>query len=1580
MRRMYFKGYGISFIGLIFSFFLVATTEAAITVPLNGSYTIKADGSGDFLSLKEAADTYNAYGLSGNAIFMIGSDLVETSMVEFKGTASNSQTYVLTITSDNTVQRKVSGNINGTLIKFTGANNIIIDGIVPVTESVPTSPLLAFINTYSTASANVRTISVEKDGTNSGQYVRIRNAEFTMANEQRGTGGGTVVYNSTDSLWINNCYVHNGYYGIYGNTSKFVQIKDNIVSENHAAGIYTVLFTTAVDVTISGNIVKDMTPTTGFRQKLYGIYVEHNAGSGTCDVSDNKVDNLRNQAGFECSTTVVWIYSAAAIKVTGNKISNVYNNSTSTGFSLQGMYIFANSLGAANAIQCHNNTIVNLSSESCTIALSVASSVSSTPFSFAKNCVISNITGKGIRPDLRNSIGIFAAGFVNLDANKIDNIKNTENNALASAIGIFLDRITVSTTSQISNNMVNDVAGRIGIGISVVGTVNLYHNSVRLTNKFNDSDEATLINSGDRFSTNISNIRLQNNLLSHEITSGLSQNFVLKRQSASGTSTILTSSNNRYYVVNSNIASVISDKAAQTGTVYPDLTSWATASTDNSLMVPKPAFVADDNLHLSAFPYNLQVPLISGITTDFDGDSRSQCGNTAGADINSTGQGPLNGIYRIGNAPTDDFSSLRQAAEVYNTCGLSGNTTFKVTSDLAEIMTSEFKGTAPGSDIWTLTITSDGTQHQISGSVNGPLVQFTAANNITIDGGVPVDAISIDGGINNTLLIFNNTNQGANVTALTVQKVSTSSQGKNVVVSNATFNTASTTGSSKSVDIQTNGSVMELAGCYLTNAAFGINMVDVYNGLYRFNVIRNIGKYGIANVVNPAAMNLVISNNDIKGISFTGMEAHLAGIAVLADNATGSLSVNHNKIRDIENLYASGNAENITARGIRLNFSGNLSCLSDSIGNITNTYGSYTQGILVNIYGSGTLNADSCVIDQVQGSKQVVGIFANARDVNATYTVDACSIDEVESSGSASNQYSIGICADGSGKVTANKIGNIISPGYYAFGIQTQWTSGNNANYLLMSNNMIYDIKGKYGYGIYADQSLLNQRILQNTISLAGSGATGTSTVNVGFGRTSSNDLRIRNNILVNTDLTGTALLFDGDNVNVGDNVFADNKYKVSSGMIGSLAAATYNDLDAWNALTGDNSVFSNPVFISSSDLHLTGASLTDAILMSPFLDEVTTDIDGDPRTHRKNTAGADNTDMEISVQDASLKDLQLDGVTIDDFDPAKISYTLTLPCNVERATLLGIPNDPAASVSGNGTFSLQPGDNYFAITVTAQDLETKMTYTVNIIRDCQVPRIIKDLEDAIVCVGGSHTWSIEVEGENLTYEWYCGFNRISGANTNTITISDAKLTDYERYYVIIRSDYNGFQSSKYSKRVKLWVSDYLPSHLKFAEYPDPAVVGKTYHVKVDGYPDVTKYVWYYSQEGVSFSPEIGKETENETWATFGTLSAGTGTLNVTIEHPCGTRELMQSITVQHPTGIDDVTANVVTVYPNPTLGVLKVYNTTLNHIIRVLDVTGSLKATYKTQEGFTTIDLTGYAKGTYVIQYNGKAYKVIRK
>ena len=83
---------------------------------------------------------------------------------------------------------------------------------------------------------------------------------------------------------------------------------------------------------------------------------------------------------------------------------------------------------------------------------------------------------------------------------------------------------------------------------------------------------------------------------------------------------------------------------------------------------------------------------------------------------------------------------------------------------------------------------------------------------------------------------------------------------------------------------------------------------------------------------------------------------------------------------------------------------------------------------------------------------------------------------------------------------------------------------------------------------------------------------------------------------------------------------------------------------------------------------------------------------------------------------------------------------------------------------------------------------------------------------------------------------------------------------------------------------------------------------------------------------------------------------------------------------LKNPAGVESLVAQGIVASPNPTPGIVKVTGTKANQTIQVLDITGSLKGTFKTQEGTTTIDMTNYNKGIYLLQYNGKAHKVIKK
>ena len=78
---------------------------------------------------------------------------------------------------------------------------------------------------------------------------------------------------------------------------------------------------------------------------------------------------------------------------------------------------------------------------------------------------------------------------------------------------------------------------------------------------------------------------------------------------------------------------------------------------------------------------------------------------------------------------------------------------------------------------------------------------------------------------------------------------------------------------------------------------------------------------------------------------------------------------------------------------------------------------------------------------------------------------------------------------------------------------------------------------------------------------------------------------------------------------------------------------------------------------------------------------------------------------------DATLADLQVGGVTIEGFDPLVLEYSYAVIYNEPAPYVLGIPNDPLATVNDTQCLSV-PGDA--VLIVTAEDGITDLTYTVH--------------------------------------------------------------------------------------------------------------------------------------------------------------------------------------------------------------------------------------------------------------------------
>ncbi|MDL2239659.1 cadherin-like beta sandwich domain-containing protein, partial [Bacteroidales bacterium OttesenSCG-928-L14] len=90
-----------------------------------------------------------------------------------------------------------------------------------------------------------------------------------------------------------------------------------------------------------------------------------------------------------------------------------------------------------------------------------------------------------------------------------------------------------------------------------------------------------------------------------------------------------------------------------------------------------------------------------------------------------------------------------------------------------------------------------------------------------------------------------------------------------------------------------------------------------------------------------------------------------------------------------------------------------------------------------------------------------------------------------------------------------------------------------------------------------------------------------------------------------------------------------------------------------------------------------------------------------------------------VGVNNTNISNLTVSpGTLTPDFVPYRTNYTVLVENSVSEITIEGTPRNPAATVSGNGTFPLNVGPNNFDIVVTAENGITTKTYTIVVTRE----------------------------------------------------------------------------------------------------------------------------------------------------------------------------------------------------------------------------------------------------------------------
>jgi len=199
------------------------------------------------------------------------------------------------------------------------------------------------------------------------------------------------------------------------------------------------------------------------------------------------------------------------------------------------------------------------------------------------------------------------------------------------------------------------------------------------------------------------------------------------------------------------------------------------------------------------------------------------------------------------------------------------------------------------------------------------------------------------------------------------------------------------------------------------------------------------------------------------------------------------------------------------------------------------------------------------------------------------------------------------------------------------------------------------------------------------------------------------------------------------DSISLINNIYVNSsnfRYRVILEFSGSLFHSNYNsffnrapvfafyngvnttNLAAWRSVTGEDydSRFRNPEFVSFSDFHLTGSSLTDDSLKGIPLAEITDDIDGNLRDPLFPTMGADEPPKITLSLTMLIEGFYNGGTNSQVADNVKTYLRSTVsPYTVEDSAV--------ASISANGTgtaqFNNASNGTYYIVVDHRNSIET---------------------------------------------------------------------------------------------------------------------------------------------------------------------------------------------------------------------------------------------------------------------------------
>jgi hypothetical protein len=275
------------------------------------------------------------------------------------------------------------------------------------------------------------------------------------------------------------------------------------------------------------------------------------------------------------------------------------------------------------------------------------------------------------------------------------------------------------------------------------------------------------------------------------------------------------------------------------------------------------------------------------------------------------------------------------------------------------------------------------------------------------------------------------------------------------------------------------------------------------------------------------------------------------------------------------------------------------------------------------------------------------------------------------------------------------------------------------------------------------------------------------------------------------------------------------------------------------------------------------------------------------------------------------------------------------------------------SNVSSNdaGDYTVVVGNDCGSLTSNAA------TLTVN-----PLPDIISQPQGGDVCEGEGFTFTVVANGNNLTYQWQHNGNNISGATTNTYTISAATVNDGGSYNCLISNDCGTVTTYVVTLNVNEQpVITTQPVDVSINE-------GDNFTLNVEATGTNLSYQWYKDGNAVVDGGNISGATTATLSVTNATVN-DEGWYNCQISNTCG-NVTSDSAHVVILVDISEADAKYMSVSPNPTNGQLYVVsNQAIDNIVLVTMDGREVKAYDTVNSSNFRFDISDLAKGVYIVK-----------